>query len=141
MLARKLGVSADYLETGSEIRDIDERELRIADAELELRLVDEHGDGRGDAAAPARRGSRGGRRGSPPRARNVALGLAAAMAGRNAEAIERLEAGLELIAGLAERPGPMSSPRSAAPTRRPAVPTRPSTLFERCLGEVSDGRA
>src|SRR5213592_2040407 len=41
MLARKLGVSADYLETGSEIRDTEERELRIADAELELRLADD----------------------------------------------------------------------------------------------------
>src|SRR5712691_13476444 len=40
MLARKLGVSADYLETGSEIRDTDERELKIADAELELRLAE-----------------------------------------------------------------------------------------------------
>ena len=39
MLARKLGVSADCLETGSEIRDQDARELRIADAELELRLA------------------------------------------------------------------------------------------------------
>src|SRR5947208_16003903 len=39
MLARKLGVSADYLETGSELREVDERELRIADAELELRLA------------------------------------------------------------------------------------------------------
>src|SRR3954447_6527901 len=39
MLARKLGVSADYLETGSEIRASDERELRIADAELELCLT------------------------------------------------------------------------------------------------------
>src|SRR3954447_16704715 len=41
MLAKKLGVSADYLETGSEIRDTDARELRIADAELELRLTDD----------------------------------------------------------------------------------------------------
>src|SRR5206468_9954529 len=41
MLAKKLGVSADYLETGSEIRESDERELRIADAELELRLTDD----------------------------------------------------------------------------------------------------
>src|SRR5256712_7384233 len=41
MLARKLGVTADYLETGSEIRDTEERELRIADAELELRLADD----------------------------------------------------------------------------------------------------
>src|SRR6266487_6239993 len=44
MLARKLGVSADYLETGSEIRDTDERELRIADAELELRLAESTSD-------------------------------------------------------------------------------------------------
>src|SRR3989449_11162481 len=41
MLARKLGVTADYLETGSEIRDIEQRELRIADAELELRLAED----------------------------------------------------------------------------------------------------
>src|SRR5918912_4610785 len=41
LLARKLGVSADYLETGSEIRDIDERELQIADAELQLRLSED----------------------------------------------------------------------------------------------------
>src|SRR5438094_10573862 len=44
MLARKLGVTADYLETGSEIRDTEERELRIADAELELRLADDTTD-------------------------------------------------------------------------------------------------
>lgn len=37
-LARKLAVSADYLETGSEIRDVDARELRLADAELQLRI-------------------------------------------------------------------------------------------------------
>ena len=33
-LARKLGVSPEYLETGSEIGPADERELRLADAEL-----------------------------------------------------------------------------------------------------------
>lgn len=94
MLAKKLGVSADYLETGSEIRDTDERELRIADAELELRLSDDPAEAdrklallrdealaAGDAVAASRA--------------NVALGLAAAAAGRNSEAIERLEAGLE----------------------------------------------
>src|SRR4051795_7307742 len=37
-LARKLGVSVEYLETGSDLRDVDERELRLSDAELELRL-------------------------------------------------------------------------------------------------------
>src|SRR4051795_12384599 len=37
-LARKLGVSVEYLETGSDLRDVDERELKLSDAELELRL-------------------------------------------------------------------------------------------------------
>src|ERR687898_833913 len=37
-LARKLSVSAEYLETGSELRDVDERELQLADAELRLRI-------------------------------------------------------------------------------------------------------
>src|ERR671932_1270661 len=39
MLAQKLLVSVEYLETGRDIRDVDERELRLADAELELRLA------------------------------------------------------------------------------------------------------
>ena len=37
-LAQKLGVSVEYLETGRDIREVDDRELRLADAELELRL-------------------------------------------------------------------------------------------------------
>src|SRR5438034_1815659 len=41
MLARKLGVSVEYLETGSDLRDVEQRELRLADAELELRLSDD----------------------------------------------------------------------------------------------------
>src|SRR5213592_3701616 len=45
MLARNLGVSAEYLETGSELGAADARELRLADAELHLRL-----DGQNDAA-------------------------------------------------------------------------------------------
>src|ERR671934_1401019 len=40
-LSQKLGVSVEYLETGRDIRDVDDRELRLADAELELRLEDE----------------------------------------------------------------------------------------------------
>ena len=37
-LSQKLGVSVEYLETGRDIRDVDDRELRLSDAELELRL-------------------------------------------------------------------------------------------------------
>src|SRR3954451_9955982 len=39
-LAQKLKVSVEYLETGRDIRDVDDRELRLADAELELRLAE-----------------------------------------------------------------------------------------------------
>jgi transcriptional regulator with XRE-family HTH domain len=37
-LAPKLGVSVEYLETGRDLSDRDQRELRLADAELALRL-------------------------------------------------------------------------------------------------------
>src|SRR5438046_10613919 len=37
-LAQKLGVSVEYLETGRDIREVDAREPKLADAELELRL-------------------------------------------------------------------------------------------------------
>src|SRR5438477_8680732 len=41
-LAAKLGVSVEYLETGSDLSSSDERELRLTDLELRLRL-DEDG--------------------------------------------------------------------------------------------------
>src|SRR5437870_6414310 len=37
LVARKLGVSPEYLETGNRVPRAAERELRLADAELELR--------------------------------------------------------------------------------------------------------
>src|ERR671935_1851443 len=39
-LAQKLKVSVEYLETGRDIREVDDRELRLADPELELRLAE-----------------------------------------------------------------------------------------------------
>src|SRR5205814_2970284 len=45
-LAPKLGVSVEYLETGSDLRDSDAREMRLADAELELRLAEDAGKAR-----------------------------------------------------------------------------------------------
>src|SRR5229473_7027643 len=38
-LARKLSVSVEYLETGNELREVDDRSIRLADAELELQLA------------------------------------------------------------------------------------------------------
>jgi transcriptional regulator with XRE-family HTH domain len=136
MLARKLGVSADYLETGSEIRDVDERELRIAEAELGLRLdgdtgraetalrqLHEEAVAAGDAAAASRA--------------NLALGLASAAAGRHAEAIERLEGGLEVSpVPPSVRPDVFATlGRSYTATSRPDLAAQ---LFERCLGEIAE---
>ncbi len=136
MLARKLGVSADYLETGSEIRDTDERELRIADAELELRLAGSPEDaeqrlaklrdealGAGDAVSASRAG--------------IALGLAAAAAGRNAEAIERLEEAIELApVSPAARPDVFATLGHAYAAG--GRPERAVAVFERCLDELRE---
>src|SRR5919202_1953328 len=88
-LAQKLGVSVEYLETGKDIREVDDRELRLADAELELRLgsdgaavepklraVLEEAEAAGDATSAVRAG--------------VALGLVAAQRGNHLEAVEQL---------------------------------------------------
>jgi tetratricopeptide (TPR) repeat protein len=136
MLARKLGVSADYLETGSEIRDTDERELRIADAELALRLSDDPAEAErkleglrddaieaGDIVAASRA--------------HIALGLAAAAAGHNADAIERLETGLEL-----SPVSPSARPDVFATLGRAYAATARSDkaveVFERSLQEVEE---
>jgi tetratricopeptide (TPR) repeat protein len=132
-LARKLSVSPEYLETGSDLRAVDERELRLADAELELRL-DKNTPGTEEALGELLdEALSAGDPGGALRAR-VALGLAAANAGQNAEAIERLEPAIE----------------SLSPARRPDVyealgrcyaavgeSERAVELFIACLDEVS----
>jgi tetratricopeptide (TPR) repeat protein len=136
MLARKLGVSADYLETGSEIRDSDARELRIADAELELRLAGSSAEVEDRLVRLRDEALTAGDQVAASRA-SVALGLAAASSGRNAEAIERLQYGLELA--------PVS------PSLRPDVfatlgqaysasgrPDRAVDVFERCLADLRE---
>jgi tetratricopeptide (TPR) repeat protein len=135
MLARKLGVSADYLETGSEIRDIEQRELRIADAELELRLAEQPDNAEQKLAQLRDEAIAAGDALSASRA-NIALGLAAAAAGRNSEAIDRLESGLDLSpVSPSARPDVYATlGRAYAATARP---DRAVELFERCLDEVA----
>src|SRR5215216_6640107 len=90
-LAQKLAVSVEYLETGKDIREVDDRELRLGDAELELRLAEnasavepklrailEEAEAAGDATSAIRA--------------KVALGLMAAQRGNHLEAVEQLEA-------------------------------------------------
>jgi tetratricopeptide (TPR) repeat protein len=93
-LARKLGISAQYLETGSMTTSEEDREMRLADAELRLRLggelaaaedilreVLQEAEAAGDADAATRA--------------HVALGLASARDGRQREATEHLEHAIE----------------------------------------------
>ena len=133
-LAPKLGVSVEYLETGSDLREVDRRELRLSDAELALRLgenVEEteralngilnEAVAAGDAKAALRA--------------QVALGLAAARADRNAEAIERLEPVAESLSP-AERPDVYATLgrcyAALGETRRSV------DLFRTCLESVRD---
>jgi tetratricopeptide (TPR) repeat protein len=135
MLARKLGVTADYLETGSEIRDTEERELRIADAELELRLADDTAEAETKLESLRKEAIEAGDKLAASRA-SIALGLAAAHAGRNHDAIRRLESGLELT-----EVSPSVRPDVYATLGRAYAASgetqRAVELFESCLDDVS----
>jgi tetratricopeptide (TPR) repeat protein len=89
-LSQKLSVSVEYLETGRDIRDVDERELRLADAELELRLAGDSAVAERKLAALLEEAAAAGDTVSATRAR-LALGLAAAQRGNHLDAVERLE--------------------------------------------------
>jgi transcriptional regulator with XRE-family HTH domain len=75
-LAPKLGVSVEYLETGRDLSDRDQRELRLTDAELKLRLEQD----------------------SPDAETEFAVLLADAQAAGDAEAAARARAGLGELA-------------------------------------------
>jgi len=130
-LARKLGVSVEYLETGSDLRAVDQRELRLADAELELRLTDDPTKAQSLLQVILDEAVASGDSTSALRAR-ISIGLAEARAGDNAAAARRLE---EAIAS-----------NLLAPSQRPDVyatlgqsyaalgqSQRAVDLFESCL--------
>ena len=136
-LSQKLGVSVEYLETGRDIREVDDRELRLADAELELRLTDDVRAAEAKLEQVLDEATAAGDAPSATRAR-IALGLAAAHRGSHLEAVERLES---TVAGEA----------APAPELRPDVyttlgqaysalgaPDRAVRLFENCLTRVTD---
>jgi tetratricopeptide (TPR) repeat protein len=136
-LSQKLGVSVEYLETGRDIREVDDRELRLADAELELRLTDDFSEAERKLEQILSEATSAGDVASAIRAR-VALGLAAAQRGSHLEAVERLES------AVAEEAAP-------APQHRPDVyttlgqayaalgaPDRAVRLFENCLERVTE---
>jgi tetratricopeptide (TPR) repeat protein len=134
-LARKLGVTPEYLETGSDIRDVELRELRLAQAELELRLSGAPESARRSLAELLQEAEAAGDVQSARRAR-ISLGLASFEAGAVAEAAEILEhavADEELSPAL--RPDVYATlGRALSMSNRAAEAV---ALFERCLVEVA----
>jgi transcriptional regulator with XRE-family HTH domain len=88
-LAAKLNVSADYLETGSDLDPAAVRELRLADLELAVRLGD-RGDAKESLAAALEDSLVAGDRAAALRAR-VALAQLALEDGQDQRAVELLE--------------------------------------------------
>jgi transcriptional regulator with XRE-family HTH domain len=136
-LSQKLGVSVEYLETGRDIREVDDRELRLADAELELRLSEDVSAAEQKLEAILAEATAAGDAASATRAR-VALGLAAAERGEHLVAAERLEKAL----AAEEVPAPHRRPdlyitlgRSYAAL---GAPDRAVRIFEDCLQRVHE---
>jgi tetratricopeptide (TPR) repeat protein len=134
MLARKLGVSVEYLETGRDLRDTDERELRIADAELELRLAADVESAEEKLGTILEEATQAGDYTSAARAR-IGLGLAAAHRGNHLDAVERLEE------AIADQPVPVAVRPDVYATLGQSYSAlgaadRAVRLFERCLEEI-----
>jgi tetratricopeptide (TPR) repeat protein len=136
MLARKLGVSAEYLETGSELGAEEERELRLADAELKLRLEEDPGEAEKVLAEVLEEALAAGDTTAATRAR-ITLGLAAARRGDNSGTVALLE---EAVQGDAvsprDRPDVYATlGRAYAALGTPGLAVE---LFERSLAEVTE---
>ncbi len=132
ILAKKLGVTPEYLETGSDLGAADLRELRLAECELRLRLdgtvsTDEAREILADAEANADAGA-------AIRAR-IVLGFEAAADGRYAEAIDELArvVGSELVTP-ATRPDVYSTLGHAYAAA--GSPREAAALFEQALEQL-----
>jgi transcriptional regulator with XRE-family HTH domain len=136
-LAQKLGVSVEYLETGKNIREVDDRELRLADAELELRLTENTSAVEPKLEAILKEASAAGDTASAIRAR-IALGLVAAQRGNHLEAAEQLEAATR----DEHAPPPHLRPDLYTTLGQSyaalGAPDRAVQVFERCLSHVEE---
>jgi transcriptional regulator with XRE-family HTH domain len=108
-LARKLGVSPEYLETGSELRAVDERELRLADAELRLRIGGEPAAARDAFAELLREAEDAGDTASAVHA-EIGLGLVAAQLNEPSNAAAHLQRAVDSgSVGPLDRPDAFST--------------------------------
>jgi transcriptional regulator with XRE-family HTH domain len=136
-LSQKLGVSVEYLETGRDIREVDDRELRLADAELELRLTDDFSSAEQKLEQILAEAKAAGDAASAIRAR-IALGLAAAQRGSHLEAVERLESATTDDAAPAPQHRPDVYTTLGQAYAALGAPERAVRLFENCLERVTD---
>jgi tetratricopeptide (TPR) repeat protein len=132
-LARTLGVSPEYLETGSELRDVDERELRLADAELQLRIGGEPEAAREAFAALAGEAHEAGDTTSAVRA-EIGLGQVAAQLNRHAEAAEHLQRAVDVGVSPLDRPDAFAT--LARSYSLVGAHERAIELLESCLEEL-----
>jgi transcriptional regulator with XRE-family HTH domain len=89
LLARRLGVTPEYLETGAEIAPVEALELRLTDAELRLRLGDHSPEARHALEAVLKEAQRAGESDIAMRAQ-IGLGLSSLAAGKQSEAAQFL---------------------------------------------------
>jgi tetratricopeptide (TPR) repeat protein len=136
MLARKLGVSPEYLESGSDLRDSDRRELELTEAELLLRLGNDQAAVEQTLTSILAEAEAAGDLYSVNRAR-LGLGMAAARVERDAEAVAHLEGVLESepLAAAARPDVFLTLGRAYSNLGRPEQAV---DLFERCLAEVTE---
>src|SRR6266513_3195161 len=136
-LAQKLQVSVEFLETGRDIREVDDRELRLADLELELRLDGESADVEQKLEQIRTEATAGGDVASALRAETI-LGLLFAQRGSHLEAVERLER----VLGDDAAPPPHLRPDLYTTLGQSyaalGAPDRAVRVFEDCLERVRD---
>jgi len=89
LLARRLGVAPEYLESGADIGPVEALELRLTDAELRLRLGDHSGEVRHALQAVLKEAQRAGESEIAMHAQ-IALGLSSLAAGNEREAAQYL---------------------------------------------------
>jgi tetratricopeptide (TPR) repeat protein len=133
-LAAKLAVSPEYLETGVDLAPREDRELRLAAAEVELRLTEDSAEAERDLRRLLEEARDAGDSSVAARAQ-AALGLAALRRGDNPTAIAELESAL----GSSEF-SPSRDPEPYGLLGRAYVvvgePAKAVELLERCLEAV-----
>ena len=138
VLARRLGVSLEHLETGVAVTEAQERELRLGDAELELRLGDDLRAAEESFRALLVDARENGDVVSEARSR-TGLGIALARSGDTREAVAQLERALDSEA-VAPELRPDAYATLARLYRELGAPQRAVQLLERNLEELT-GRA